>query len=120
MLTENDLTGIRWTVEQSFPDTIVVRRFTTTTDDYGNEERGTATNTSYAGRLIQRDATERTEDGQVTTSDWSVLLPHDADVESSDQIIAGGYTFEVAGPPVWNPSPGQATHLRVALRHVSG
>lgn len=120
LLTAAALEGIRDTVGLLFSDEIVRRRFTTTTDEYGNEERDTAEDVTYPGRLIWRETTERTDSGQASAVLPSVLLPHDADVETTDQIIADGLTFEAAGPPMLNPSPGESTHLRVLLRHVSG
>lgn len=118
MLQAWELEGIRSTVEESFPDTVVVRHQATgTSDTEGNWTAGDATSTTYSGRLIQRLSDERAEVQQEITG-WSVLLPHDAVVDSSDQILVDDYTFEVIGPPVHQPSPGDSTHLRVALRHV--
>lgn len=122
LLTEADLEGIRDTVGLLFSDEIVRRRFTTTKDDYNEDVRDTDNpdDVIYLGRLIWRETIERTETGQASAVLPSVLLPHDADVETTDQIIVDGLTFEVAGPPMQNPSPGESTHLRVPLRRVSG
>lgn len=122
VLTEGDLRGIRATVEESFPDTVTVRRFPELRDDYNQSYRDTANpdDTTYAGRLIQRTSTEQTADGQVDKTEWSVLLPHDADVDAADQILVGGTAYEPSGDPIHNPSPGESTHLRVPLERVVG
>lgn len=119
-LSDTQLAGMRDTLHSSLPELLTVRRFAFVTDDYGNPVRDVPTDTVYPGRLVQRSAEERTQDGDVQTSDWTALLPWDADVQGKDQVVLGTLTFEVIGPPVYAPSPAQATHLRVSLRHVSG
>lgn len=119
-LSATQLDGMRGTLRESFPDVLTVRRFGYTTDDYGNPVRDAGTDTNYPGRLIQRSSEERTQDGDVQTTDWTALLPWDADIQGKDQVVLGTLVFEVIGPPVYAPSPGEATHLRVSLRHASG
>lgn len=119
MLSAEELVYCQQVVEESFPTAVTKRRWTQSTDDYGDPVRDAETDTATTGRLIQRTSVEQTESGQVETTEWSLLVPHDDDWTVEDQAIVSDTTYEVLSV-VHQPTPGESTHQRLELRVVNG
>ena len=118
MIPADELEAMQDTLEVSFPDTVTVTQRTASTgDSEGNEQFTTATVT-YDGKLIHRTVQETGDPSEQQSGAWFVLLPHDAVIDSADTVTVGSQNFEVVGEPIYTPSPGQSTHIRVQLRIV--
>jgi hypothetical protein len=129
VLTAWEITSMQETVVGSFDATAVRQRWSTTTDEYGDQVRSTASDLALPCRLFQTTGSEVTQDRDTQVSDWSLHVPYDADVTGHDTVIVypvlfADYdsaarpsptgTFEVIGPPLV-----RATHKRANLEFVA-
>lgn len=117
MIPAAELAAMQAVVESTLTQTVTRRRYTTTTDTYGNPVRNTSSTTTYPGRLVHRSADELNTDRDTQVSDWSIILPHDADVTGRDVLEVDGDTFEVVGEP-FIFATGFDTHMRVEVNRV--
>lgn len=120
MLTGDQLTSIRRTVEQSLPDRCTIRRATSASDSVGGWADTYADHqTGVPCRLatLQRVAGEQVAAGQLdATGDWQLTLPAGTDVTTDDQVrvdTQGGVVFEVM--QVSDPR-SQSSEVVVAMR----
>lgn len=91
-------------------------------DDYGNDVYGVVSTGTVLGYLEQTEAREITLDRETYISDWLDVLPAGTTVDANDEIVYGGVTYEVIGPPdhVWDPRLGAEDHIECRLRVTSG
>jgi hypothetical protein len=103
------------------PVTIQRRSAGGSTDDYGNPTSTTET-VSTIGELQQRVRDEPGGQGEVSRTDWLLVLPAGTPLDTSDTVTVDGRVFEVIGDPwpVRNPRTGQTSHVEATLRRVAG
>lgn len=92
------------------------------TDDYGNQNAATPTNTETVGELQQRRRDEPVDQGELSDTRWLLVLPPGTAIDTSDIVTVDGDEFEVIGDP-WharNPRTGAESHVEVTLRRTSG
>lgn len=91
-------------------------------DEHGNEVTETVSSTTVDGYLEQTAETELVVDRETYTSDWLCVLPASTDIDAGDQVVFGGATFEVLGPPArrWNPRTAATSHVECRLRATTG
>ena len=89
------------------------------TDDYGNPVAAWTTLATVNGRFEQRNAEERSVDGNVLSSDWVLYLPPSVEVHGRDRFSDRfGRIFEVVGPANMRSAPNRDVYVEVSLRHV--
>lgn len=95
----------------------------TTTDEYGDQVTDWLAGTTVATRCYPSTggASERTEDGQVSTAEWTVFLPAGTSCWSTSVVVlADGRRLEATQPPrvMTNARTGKADHIELACRLV--
>lgn len=95
----------------------------TATDEYGDQVTSEDAGTQVTTRCYPSTGTasERTEDGQVATAEWTVFLPADtACTATSVVVLADGRRLEATQPPrvMLNARTGLADHIELACRLV--
>lgn len=98
----------------------IVRRSPGATDEFGDPASSETSRSTVSGRLEQTDSTEVTAGRDTALSNWRLFLAPGTTVDSTDQVVAGGRTFEVVGPPDELKTPRGAHHTVVRLRHIAG
>ena len=98
MLSTDDLTAMRATLDASLPDTCTVYRLTRTSDGAGGyTEAWNATGSAVACRISPvSSGYEREVAGKLAAvAAWVVTLPQGTDVTAQDKVVAGSRTFQV-------------------------
>lgn len=106
-------------------DEVVVRRATlSTADRYGKRARdwSAATSHTVAGVSVQAlSAVEQVNDREYAATRVRMYAPYDADINATDRVTWRGNEFEVDGEPFqWADDVGQADHLYVILKRLTG
>lgn len=118
MISPADLAGLRTTLGESLPQTVVVSRSTASSDGMGGQDEVWAAAGTVAARISPAgDGMDDLVGGEaVNVAPWVVTLPVGTSITDRDRIIYDGQTFEVVGtdaPRSW------ATCIRVACREVT-
>jgi hypothetical protein len=82
----------------------------------------TTTETDVDCELQQRKRKEQDEAGEVSDTEWLLLLPTGTAVDTGDAIVVEGQKFEVVGDP-WearNPRTKRASHIEATVRRTEG
>jgi head-tail adaptor len=111
MLTTADLTAMRTALEASLPDTATISRLTRTADGAGGYTEAWATTGSAVACRVSptgSQAAERQVAAKLAAvAPWTVTLPAETDVTTSDRILTGGRTLQVEAvmaPRSWEVS----------------
>lgn len=91
------LAAMRASVERAF-DQRITRERVTRVDDGAGGWTETVSTATYPGRVETRTApTERVQGGRLTAATvYLVRLPHDADVQPADRLLAADVRLQVA------------------------
>ena len=99
--------------------TSTVKKYTYSEDSLGNQVRVLLpTSTDYPCRLEQTDSQEITLGQQTEISNWRIFWPPEAIVDSEDEVVVEGVTFDVLGPPAIEHTPRGPHHQVARLRFV--
>lgn len=105
------------------PCTITRRSPSTTKDDYGNVIPATSTVTTVCElqQLPRRADAEAASHDDLSDTQWLLVLPPGAAIDTSDKVTVSGQAFEVVGAPwpVRHPRTGAAHHVEVNLRRTA-
>jgi len=80
------------------PTQVTVTRTTYTRRETGGRSKQETVLSAFMGRMVPRNLqpeAKQTEAGARTAFAWSLLAPHDADLQVGDQLEADGRTFRV-------------------------
>lgn len=101
--------------------TITHRTPAGTTDAFGDEET-TETTTSTVCELQQRQRTEQTSGGELSDTQWLLILPAGTTIATGDTVTIDGADYEIHGEPwtVRNPRTGVDSHIEATVRRVTG
>ena len=100
MFSATEMAAMRATLNASLPDTCVVSRKTTTSDDAGGFTESWNTVITVACRIAPtgRSPQERAIADRLTcVAVWTITLPANTDVTIADRLVIGARAFEVAG-----------------------
>lgn len=99
MLTAADLAYMQTTQEDALPGTVVIERYTTSSDGMGGQYQTWAAVGTVDGRIYPRTRLgmgETVNGAQVlSVTDWWATLPQGTDVTAKDRLLYSGRTFEV-------------------------
>lgn len=101
--------------------TIIRRSESGSTDELGNEipdEEAVET----VCELQQRNRSEQGNQGEVSSTDWLLILPADTDIGTGDAVVVDEEVYEMVGDP-WparNPRTATESHVEASLRRVVG
>ena len=101
--------------------TIVNRAAEVSVDEYG-DETFTETATVTVCELQQRQRSEHGTAGEVSASEWLLILPAGTAIDTGDTVTVGDVDYEVTGEP-WaarNPRLAAASHVECTLRRTAG
>lgn len=97
MLSTAQLDSMRVTLDESLPDTAVVKRDTLTSDGAGGYTTSEATVATVACRVAPSGGREAVIAGRLdAVATWTLTLPALTDVTAKDRIVVGTRTFEIA------------------------
>jgi hypothetical protein len=103
------------------PVTIVRRSASGDTDPYGNEIEA-ETSTETVGELQQQQRTEPGAQGELSQTNWLLILPAGTEIGTADAIIVNGQEYEMVGDP-WparNPRTHEQSHVECTVRRTAG
>lgn len=103
------------------PATIVRRSESGVTDAYGNAIPS-ETSEEVDCYLEQRRRDEAEDQGEVSESDWLLVLPAGTEIDTGDEVVVDARAYEVIGEP-WSahdPLRGGASHVEATLRRTAG
>jgi hypothetical protein len=83
-------------------------------DSQGIPLPGTTVSTDHPARL-EHTIADNVRDGDVVLSDYRLFLEPDVTIDTLDQVVIAGVTYDVAAPPVVERSPRGPHHLVVLL-----
>lgn len=100
--------------------TIIRRTTSEDADDYGNEipDEGAI---ETVGELQQRRRDEPAGEGELSVTDWLLILPAGTLLRTGDQAIVDGQEYEVVGDP-WiarNPRTQAVSHIEATVRRTA-
>lgn len=101
--------------------TLIRRLPSVDTDVYGNEIPGEDL-VETVGELQQRRREEPGGAGEVSETDWLLVLPAGTDLRTGDAVEVDGMLYELIGDP-WaarNPRTGEESHVEATLRRTAG
>ncbi len=90
-------------------------------DEYGNDLPDEPT-TQTVCELQQLQRTEPVAAGELSSSDWLLILPAGTPARTGDAAIVDGQIYELVGDP-WiarNPRTRQASHIECTVRRTAG
>lgn len=101
LLSDADLTYMQATQEQALPGTVVIERYTRTSDGMGGQWETWAAVGTVLGRIYPRATRgfqiEVSSGAQLTSQEeWLATLPYGTDVTAKDRLLYSGRTWEVA------------------------
>lgn len=102
------------------PCSITTRTATGDTDEFGNAEVDTTTETTVCYRE-QISTVEVTVDENTVTADWKFLFFTGTEIFATSTVTVGDDTFEVVGAP-WparNPRTRTVSHVECNARQVT-
>ncbi len=103
------------------PITITRRLPSADVDSYGDEVSDEETEATV-GELQQRSRTENPAQGEVSSTDWLLVLPAGTDLRTGDMVTVDGIDYEAVGDS-WsarNPLTGHPSHVEATVRRVEG
>lgn len=105
----------------TLPVTITRRTPAGGLDAYGNELLAETT-VQTVGELQQRVRREPGPMGEMTVTDWLLVLPAGTVLDTGDAVDAGGDRYEVVGGPwpVRDPRTAVEHHVEATLRRTVG
>lgn len=106
----------------TLPATIVNRTPGPGVDGFGTPTMTDADPITTTIELQQQRREENTDRGEVGTAVWLAIIRPDVTITEFARVHAGGYTYEVDGPP-WaarNPRTGTVTHIEATLKRTGG
>lgn len=89
-------------------------------DEFGNTRFDEATSTTVC-ELQQIQRAENDQAGEVSTTEWLLILPAGAVLHTADTVTIDGLDYQVQGEP-WaarNPRTGAESHLQATVRRVT-
>lgn len=95
------------------------RAGTGATNSYGDETTSTVS-TSTVCELQQRQRTESSVEGEVSQTDWLLVLPAGTLIAHGDAVTVDGLDYEVHGDP-WrarNPRTQAESHVEATVRRT--
>jgi head-tail adaptor len=99
LLTTADLAYMQATQETALPGTVVIERYTTSSDGMGGQVQTWAAAGTVDGRIYPRSRLgigEMAGGGQIlSVTDWFATLPFGTDVIASDRLVYADRTWEV-------------------------
>ena len=103
------------------PCTITRRSQSAETDEYGNAVP-TEDVAATVCELQQRQRDESADQGEVSDTEWLLVLPAGTAIRTGDSVSIDGEDFELVGDP-WsarNPRTGLESHIEATLRRTAG
>lgn len=99
MITAGDLAAMRAAQASALPDTCTRERATLTRDGSGGHTAGTPATQAYSCRVSATSGRDLEIAARLTTErTLTVTLPYDADVITTDVLIAGARRLRVIAP----------------------
>lgn len=98
MLTTDDLTAIRADIVALLPDSCEIKRLTTDSDGMGGQTESWDTQATVSCRIAPAGGgpQERTIANKLSSvSAWTITLPAETDVKTTDRLVVGSRAFEV-------------------------
>lgn len=88
-----------------------------TVDEYGDQVQ-TVENVAVLCELQPRSRKEPDAQGELSQTDWLLILPAGIEVSTADTVTVDGETYEMVGDPgPWrNPRTGIASHVEASVR----
>jgi len=90
-------------------------------DEYNNET-DSVVEVSTVCELQQRQRTETGDRGEVSVTEWMLVLPASTDLSTGDTVLVDGDRYEVTGDP-WqarNPRTQAVSHVEATVKRTSG
>jgi head-tail adaptor len=116
-LTAGELAAMRAEQEGNMSSSCQLLRATRTDDELGTWSKQYGAVATYRCRLSAGRAREWTDGGKIVTSlEWSVALPWNAQVLASDVLLADGHNLKILGVDDTDP---ERTVLTVSCREIS-
>lgn len=108
--------------ERLLPTTATLRRAAATVDPYGNAgpDWANATTSTITCRIEQVQRSETDDETREALVGTFRLFTNALTVAGRDRVVAGGVTYEVAGPPAVVADGATSHHLEATLRVVEG
>lgn len=109
-------------IERFFVHEVEVLRAPSETDRYGDTrpDWAAATATTVSGWLTSVNTAEVTDGREAISTEWSLSLPADVDIDAADRVRRGGATYEIVGDVEAAPTPAGTHHQVLRLRTVRG
>lgn len=103
------------------PCTLILRSASGSTDELGNEIPS-ETPVDTVCELQQKMRSEGGDEGEVSETDWLIILPAGTQVRTGDAALVGEYEYEMIGDPwhVRNPRIELESHVEITARRVAG
>lgn len=90
--------------------------------DAYNNETDTVFEVQTVCELQQRQRTETGDRGEVSVTEWLLVLPASTDISTGDGVVIDEERYEVIGEP-WqarNPRTQTVSHIEATLKRSSG
>lgn len=102
--------------------TIIPRSRADSDDDFSDPSPTEGTEVETRGALQQRSRTEPNGQGELSDTDWLLILLPGVTIDRTDIVRIEGRDYEVIGDawPVVDHRSGQVHHLEVSLNHTGG
>jgi hypothetical protein len=98
----------------------IVRRSAGGEDEYGDDTY-VETIVETVGELQQRQRTEPLAEGELSSTEWLLVLPAGTDIDTSDRVLVDNQFFEVVGEP-WparNPRTQTESHVEATVKRTA-
>ena len=109
-------------IERFFVHEVDIVRAPPETDRYGDTrpDWASATSTTVSGWLTSVNTTEITDGREAISTEWSLSLPADVDIDAADRVQRGAAIYEIVGDVEAAATPYGTHHQVVRLRSVHG
>lgn len=103
-------------------DCTITHRAPSGTKDAFGDETTTDSTASTVCELQQRQRTEQTAGGELSDTQWLLVVPAGTTIATGDTVTVDGNDYEVHGEPwtVRNPRTAVVSHIEATLRRVTG
>lgn len=103
------------------PCTIRRRTDSATFNDYGDPIPGPPVEVETFCELQQRQRAEGAEQGEMSTTEWLLVLKAGEAIGSADTVVVEGQEFEMVGAPwpVWDPLTKSVDHIEATCRRTA-
>lgn len=103
-------------------DCTITHRAPSGAKDAFGDEQTTETPISTVCELQQRQRTEQTAGGELSDTQWLLVVPAGTTIATGDTVTADDKDFEVHGEPwtVRNPRTSVVSHIEATLRRITG